>query len=67
VPSPLPLQGVQLIRDKESAGLRIAPHYVFIAPPSMAALEERLRGRGTETEEAVLLRISNASAEVGVL
>lgn len=27
--------------------------FVFIAPPSMAALEERLRGRGTETEDKV--------------
>ena len=27
--------------------------FVFISPPSMAELERRLRGRGTETEEKV--------------
>lgn len=38
--------------------------YIFIAPPSMEELEKRLRGRGTETEEAVLKRLKNAKEEL---
>ncbi|CAM9339144.1 unnamed protein product, partial [Phaeothamnion confervicola] len=37
---------------------------LFVAPPSMGELESRLRGRGTETEDKVLLRLKNARAEV---
>jgi guanylate kinase len=37
---------------------------VFIAPPSMAELAERLRGRGTETAEAVSRRLERAETEV---
>ena len=37
---------------------------VFIAPPSMAELGQRLRGRGTETDEAIARRLSIAQTEV---
>lgn len=37
---------------------------VFIAPPSMAELAERLRGRGTETPAAIARRLHRAEAEV---
>ncbi len=37
---------------------------VFIAPPSMADLAERLRGRGTETAAAIAKRLHRAEAEV---
>jgi guanylate kinase len=37
---------------------------VFIAPPSMAELAERLRGRGTETAAAIARRLHRAEAEV---
>jgi len=37
---------------------------VFIAPPSMAELAQRLRGRGTESPEAVARRLSRAETEV---
>ena len=37
---------------------------VFILPPTMASLEERLRGRGTEGEEQVQIRLQNARAEI---
>jgi len=37
---------------------------VFIAPPSMAELAERLRGRGTETAAAIARRLDRAEAEV---
>lgn len=36
---------------------------VFIAPPSFDALESRLRGRGTETEEVILRRLTIAREE----
>lgn len=37
---------------------------VFILPPSMAELERRLRGRGTEDEQATLRRLQNARGEI---
>jgi guanylate kinase len=37
---------------------------VFIAPPSMAELAERLRGRGTESAAAIAKRLQRAEAEV---
>lgn len=37
---------------------------VFILPPSMAELENRLRGRGTESEEDVQKRLVRAKEEV---
>ena len=37
---------------------------VFIAPPSMAELAERLRGRGTETAAAIARRLDRAETEV---
>lgn len=39
-------------------------HLVFIAPPSMQVLEQRLRGRGTETEEVVQRRMQTAQVEM---
>ena len=38
--------------------------FVFIAPPSLKALEERLRGRGTDDEETIARRINNAAREI---
>lgn len=37
---------------------------VFILPPSLAELERRLRKRGTETEEKILLRTQQAREEL---
>ena len=39
-------------------------HLVFIEPPSMEVLEARLRGRGTETEEAISARLEAARLEL---
>lgn len=36
---------------------------LFVTPPSAAVLEERLRGRGTETEEVIQDRLKRASEE----
>ncbi|WBW72484.1 guanylate kinase Guk1 [Schizosaccharomyces osmophilus] len=53
------LQGV--LQVKKSA---IKARYAFLAPPSIEQLEARLRGRGTESEESVLLRLERALKEV---
>jgi guanylate kinase len=37
---------------------------IFILPPSMEELENRLRGRGTETEEKITKRLEQAKAEI---
>lgn len=37
---------------------------IFIEPPSLEVLEQRLRGRGTETEEVVLKRMKTAELEL---
>jgi guanylate kinase len=37
---------------------------IFIAPPSIEALESRLRGRGTEKNATIELRLSNAKSEL---
>ena len=38
---------------------------IFILPPSMEELENRLRGRGTETEEKVQKRLAQEKEEIG--
>ncbi|GHV40829.1 guanylate kinase [Synergistales bacterium] len=37
---------------------------IFVAPPSLEALETRLRCRGTESEDKILLRLKNAKVEM---
>ena len=37
---------------------------VFIEPPSLEVLEKRLRGRGTEDESSIELRLANAVGEL---
>lgn len=39
-------------------------YFVFILPPSRAALEARLRGRGSETEAVIAKRLDNARTEL---
>ncbi len=38
--------------------------FVFIFPPSLAELEARLRKRGADTEDSILLRLANAQNEI---
>ncbi len=42
----------------------IDARYVFIKPPSFAELEKRLRGRGTENEDAIVKRLAQAKLEL---
>ena len=38
--------------------------YLFLEPPSLKVLEERLRGRGTETDESLQKRLQQAEKEI---
>ncbi|KAH7125731.1 guanylate kinase [Dendryphion nanum] len=40
------------------------PKFLFLAPPSLEVLEERLRGRGTDGEDAVRKRLEQARREM---
>ena len=53
------VQGAFAVREKRSDAV-----LVFVEPPSIEELERRLRGRGTESEEAIRLRLSNARHEM---
>ncbi len=54
------VQGAAILR--ESAAIPAAS--LFISPPSLPELERRLRGRGTDSEETILLRLKNARQEM---
>jgi guanylate kinase len=56
------LQGALQIRKKRPEALM-----VFLAPPSFAELERRLRGRGTESEEKIERRLAIARRECASL
>lgn len=47
----------------------IAPDglFIFLAPPSLSALEERLVGRGTETSEVIQSRVLKAREELEMM
>lgn len=42
----------------------LQPYYVFVAPPSFEELEKRLRGRATESDDAIQIRLQNAANEL---
>jgi guanylate kinase len=56
------VQGVKNIKRMESPTLK--PRYIFISPPSLEVLQERLVGRGTESAESLARRTANARAEL---
>ena len=53
------VQGAFQIKEKSPQSI-----LVFIEPPSLEILEERLRGRGTETEDVIAARMSVATMEL---
>lgn len=53
------VQGAAILRN---GGVDAA--FVFISPPSLTELEKRLRGRGTESEEKIQVRLLNAGKEL---
>src|SRR5882724_4991474 len=60
------VQGAATIRDKasEDPELKRALISVFLTPPSLVVLEERLRKRGTESAAVIQKRLSVARQEI---
>ena len=56
------VQGAESVKKTD-----LNARFLFVAPPSFAELESRLRGRGTETEEKIQLRLQNANSEMAYL
>jgi guanylate kinase len=63
-------KGISILLDIDvQGGVQIMDRYpeavsIFVVPPSFKVLEERLRNRKSETEEAVRQRLSNAMEEM---
>ncbi len=53
------LEGARQIRKSFPEALQI-----FLAPPNLSELEKRIRGRGTESEEAIIDRLAIAKNEL---
>lgn len=53
------VQGARLVRRSKLKAI-----FVFVAPPSTEALEKRLRGRATESEEQIQQRLQTAKEEI---
>jgi len=54
------VQGALQVREKMPESILL-----FVAPPSFEELEQRLRERGTESEERLQIRLRNARWEMG--
>ena len=52
------VQGARQVRERVPEAIKI-----IIIPPSLQVLEQRLRGRGTETEEQIQRRLARARGE----
>ncbi|KAK4610661.1 Guanylate kinase [Fulvia fulva] len=53
------MEGVKQVKKKD-----LNARFVFLQPPSVEILEKRLRGRGTDKEEAILERLKQAEKEI---
>lgn len=53
------LEGARQVRQSFPAGFQL-----FIEPPSFEELERRIRGRGTDSEEAIARRLARARVEL---
>ena len=58
----LDCQGVREIMERPRPGF--APHFVFIRPPSVEALQRRLEERNTESASQIAGRVSTARGEL---
>ena len=56
------VQGAAQVRSKVPDGL-----FIFLAPPSLSELEERLVGRGTESDEVIASRLLAARQELEMM
>ena len=53
------VQGGKSVRQAYPDGV-----FLFVLPPTLEALEARLRGRGTDSDERIRLRLENARREI---
>ena len=53
------LQGVKQVKKTD-----LNARFLFLQPPSVAILEQRLRGRASDSEEAILARLKQAENEI---
>ncbi|KAJ5257452.1 hypothetical protein N7497_011650 [Penicillium chrysogenum] len=53
------MEGVKQVKRTD-----LNARFLFLAPPSLEVLEQRLRGRGTETEESLQRRLTQARNEL---
>lgn len=53
------VQGAGQVRNSD-----VPVRFIFLLPPSMAVLEQRLRDRGTDSEEIITKRLREASSEI---
>ncbi len=56
------VQGAQQVRDKFPEGL-----FIFLAPPSLSELQNRLVTRGTETDDLIKGRMNTARKEIEMM
>lgn len=56
------VQGARQIRER-----RRDARFIFLLPPTLEELERRLRGRGTDSEEAVARRLAMADRELAAI
>lgn len=53
------IQGAMQVKEKYPQGV-----FIYIVPPSKAVLEERLRGRHTDSDEVIAARLAKARNEL---
>ncbi|CDZ99455.1 Guanylate kinase [Jeotgalicoccus saudimassiliensis] len=56
------VEGAKQVREKFPDAL-----FIFLAPPTLAQLEERLIGRGTDSQEVINHRIKEAKRELSLM
>lgn len=56
------VEGAKQVREKFPDAL-----FIFLAPPTLAQLEERLIGRGTDSQEVIDYRIKEARRELSLM
>ncbi|CAH0346927.1 guanylate kinase [Bacillus sp. CECT 9360] len=56
------VQGARQVREKFPEGL-----FIFLAPPSLSELQNRIVTRGTETEEVIQRRMQTAKEEIELM
>lgn len=54
------IQGARQVKEAEW----VKAVFVFILPPSLNELEKRLRGRGTDSDETIKVRLANSKKEM---